>query len=397
MVNEIVNGVFYVGVDDRQTRLFENLWPLPSGVSYNSYIIKDCKNVLVDTVEHAYGEEFFGKVREVLGDSPVDYLVINHMEPDHSSSITELKRRYPDVKIIGNAKTLAMLDGFYAISDNVLEVKDGESLSVGENTLTFHLTPMVHWPETQMTYIPEKKLLFSGDAFGTFGALGGKVVDEDVDMSQYWDEMYRYYSNIVGKYGMPVEKAIAKVGGFPIEYICSTHGPVWKKHIPEVVEVYSRMSRYEGECGVVVVYGSMYGHTAGMARTIAGALAEAGIKNVVLHDVSDSDMSFILRDIFKYRGLIIGASTYSGDIFPKVESLLAQITLRGVKNRVFGCFGSFSWAGVAVKRLTAFAEHMKWGVTGTPVEMKQGGTGADIPSACKALALSVAEALNSMQ
>ena len=199
MANEIVKGIFYVGVDDRQTELFENLWPLPFGVSYNSYIIKDNKNVLIDTVEHTYGEEFFCKVKEVLGESPVDYLVINHMEPDHSSSIIELKRRYPDVKIIGNAKTLAMLNGFYAVTDNVVEVKDGESLSIGENTLTFHLTPMVHWPETQMTYLPEKKVLFSGDAFGTFGALNGKVVDEEIDVSQYWDEMYRYYSNIVGK------------------------------------------------------------------------------------------------------------------------------------------------------------------------------------------------------
>lgn len=393
MANEIVNGIFYVGVDDKNTELFENLWPLPQGVSYNSYLIKDEKNVLIDTVEHTHSEEFFGKIKEVLGDATVDYLVINHMEPDHSSSIKELKRRYPDVKIIGNAKTLSMLNGFYAVTDNVVEVKDGEKMSVGENTLTFHLTPMVHWPETQMTYISEKKVLFSGDAFGTFGALNGKVKDEDVDMSQYWDEMYRYYSNIVGKYGMPVEKAIAKVGCLPIEYICSTHGPVWKKHIPEVVDVYSRMGRYEGESGVVVVYGSMYGHTADMAKTIAGALADAGIKNVILHDVSKSDMSFILRDIFKYKGLIIGAPTYSGDIFPKVEALLSQIALRGVKGRVFGCFGSFSWAGVAVKRLTSFAEHMKWGVTGTPVEMKQGGTGADIPAACKALALSVAEAV----
>lgn len=393
MANEIASGIYYVGVDDRQTALFENLWPIPEGVSYNSYIIKDRKNVLIDTVEHTYGEEFFGKIKEVLGDASVDYLVINHMEPDHSSSISELKRRYPDVKIIGNAKTLAMLNGFYGITDNVVEVKDCESMSVGENTLTFHLTPMVHWPETQMTYIPEKKLLFSGDAFGTFGALNGKVVDEDVDLSMYWDEMYRYYSNIVGKYGMPVEKAIAKVGGFPIEYICSTHGPVWKRHIAEVVGIYSRLGRYEGECGVVVAYGSMYGHTAGMAETIAEALKADGIKNVVLHDVSKSDLSYILRDIFKYKGLIIGAPTYSGDIFPKVETLLSQITLRGVKGRVFGCFGSFSWAGVAVKRLTAFAEHMKWGVTGTPVEMKQGGTGVDIQSACKALAASVAEAV----
>lgn len=393
MVNEIVDGVFYVGVDDRQTELFENLWPLPGGVSYNSYIIKDCKNVLVDTVEHTYGEEFFGKIREVLGDSPVDYLVINHMEPDHSSSITELKRRYPDVKIIGNAKTLAMLNGFYGITDNLLEVKDCGSLSTGENTLTFYLTPMVHWPETQMTYIPGKNVLFSGDAFGTFGALNGKVLDEDMDISGYWDEMYRYYSNIVGKYGMPVEKAIAKVGCKPIEYICSTHGPVWKKHIPEVVDVYSRMSRYEGDCGVVVAYGSMYGHTKGMAKMIAEALKADGISNVVLHDLSRSHISYVLRDIFKYRGLIIGAPTYNGDIFPKAETLMSQIALRGVKNRVFGCFGSFSWAGVAVKRLTAFADHMKWGVTGTPVEMKQGGTGADISGACKALAASVAEAV----
>lgn len=393
MTNEIAKGVFYVGVNDRTSDLFERLWPLPLGITYNSYLIKDKSNVLIDTVEHTHNELFFEQIKEVIGDEPIEYLVVNHMEPDHSSSIEELRCRYPQIKIIGNCKTNSMLAGYYSVTDNLVEVKDGDVINIGENSLSFHMTPMVHWPETMMTYMPGCKLLFSGDAFGSFGALDGGIVDEEMDISYFWDEMYRYYSNIVGKYGPPVQKAMAKLSSLPIDMICSTHGPVWKKHLAEVTGIYDKMSRYEAEEGVVIAYGSMYGHTAAMANYIADALTEQGIKNIVVHDVSKSDVSFILRDIFKYKGLIIGSPTYSGELFPKVDSLVSQIALRCITDRVFGCFGSYSWAGISVKKLSEFSAKMKWSITGTPVEMKQAGTDADIPSECKALAAAIAAEL----
>ena len=388
-ITEISRNIHYVGVNDRTKHLFEGLWPLPLGVSYNSYLIVDKSVVLIDTVDHCYTDLFFEKIKNILGERPIDYLVVNHMEPDHSASINDLCRVYPDIKIIGNSKTIGMIEGFYGIFDKFHEVKDGDRLPLGEKVLTFYMTPMVHWPETMMTYCEDDKILFSGDAFGCFGTLDGGIIDYQMNTEKYWDEMFRYYSNIVGKYGAPVQKALAKLSGIDIQIICSTHGPIWKEEIQKVISIYNKLSLYEGEEGVVIAYGSMYGNTEKMAEVIARELAAQGIKNIVMHNVSKSDMSYILRDIFKYKGLIIGSPTYTNELFPNIESLVSKLESRDMKNRVFGYFGSFSWAGAAVKRLSSFAERMKWDVTGNPVEMKQGITSEKI-SQCQELAKAIA-------
>lgn len=392
IITEISTNIHYVGVNDRTKHLFEGLWPLPLGVSYNSYLIVDKSVVLIDTVDHCYTDLFFEKIKNILGERPIDYLVVNHMEPDHSASISDLCHVYPNIKIIGNSKTIGMIEGFYGIFDKFHEVKDGDRLSLGEKNLTFYMTPMVHWPETMMTYCEDDKILFSGDAFGCFGTLDGGIIDYQMNTEKYWDEMFRYYSNIVGKYGAPVQKALAKLSGIDIQMICSTHGPIWKEEIQKVISIYNKLSLYEGEEGIVIAYGSMYGNTERMAEIIAQELAVQGIKNIVMHNVSKSDMSYVLRDIFKYKGLIIGSPTYTNELFPNIESLISKLESRDMKNRIFGYFGSFSWAGAAVKRLSAFAERIKWDVTGNPVEMKQGITPEKIVQ-CQELAKAIATKL----
>lgn len=370
-ITEITNGIHYVGVNDRCKYKFENLWPLPYGVSYNAYLITDKKNVLIDTVDAAYTDRLLDNIAEIIGDGKIDYLIINHMEPDHSASIQFIRQKYPQMTIVGNVKTLEMVKGYYGIDENTLCIKNGESLSIGKKTLTFHLTPMVHWPETMMTYVNEDKLIFSGDAFGCFGTLDGGITDSQLNTDKYWSEMVRYYSNIVGKYGSPVQKALQKLGGLPITTICSTHGPVWTENISKVIGIYDRLSRYDADEGVVIAYGSMYGNTEQMAEAIAAELSAQGIRNIVMHNVTKSDPSYILADIFRYKGLIIGSPTYSNQIFPEVESLLSKILVRELKGRYLGYFGSFTWAGAAVKRMAEFAEKSKFELVGDPVEMKQ--------------------------
>lgn len=370
-ITEITNGIHYVGVNDRCKYKFENLWPLPYGVSYNAYLITDKKNVLIDTVDAAYTDRLLDNIAEIIGDGKIDYLIINHMEPDHSASIQFIRQKYPQMTIVGNIKTLEMVKGYYGIDDNTLCIKNGESLSIGKRTLTFHLTPMVHWPETMMTYVNEDKLIFSGDAFGCFGTLDGGITDSQLNTDKYWSEMVRYYSNIVGKYGSPVQKALQKLGGLPITTICSTHGPVWTENISRVIGIYDRLSRYDADEGVVIVYGSMYGNTEQMAEAIAAELSAQGIRNIVMHNVTKSHPSYILADIFRYKGLIVGSPTYSNQIFPEVESLLSKILVRELKGRYLGYFGSFTWAGAAVKRMAEFAEKSKFELVGDPVEMKQ--------------------------
>lgn len=369
---EIAKDIFYVGVNDRIKHKFENMLPLPYGVSYNSYLITDEKTALVDTVDVCYGEVFIDKIKSQLGDKSVDYLIINHMEPDHSGSISLIRKYYPNMTIVGNKKTLEMLEGYYGIDDNTLEISDGEVLSLGKHKLQFHFTPMVHWPETMMTYDETENVLFSGDAFGCFGTLDGGVIDTEMNVDKYWDEMIRYYANIVGKYGAPVQKALQKLTPLDIKIICSTHGPVWKEYVSKAVDIYDRMSRYEGKEGAVVVYGSMYGNTERMAEAVAQGLTMGGIKNVVLHNVSKSDASVILRDIFKYKGLVIGSPTYSNELYPEIDSLLKKMEIRGIKKRDFAYFGSFTWAGIANKKLAEFGEKMKWRVVNFTVEEKMG-------------------------
>ena len=327
----IKGNVHYVGVNDRNKHRFEAMWPLPYGVSYNSYLIDDEMVALVDTVDICYFEVYLRKIKQVIGERPINYLIINHMEPDHSGSI----------------------------------------LALGHHKLRFYMTPMVHWPETMMTFDETEGILFSGDGFGCFGTLDGGFLDTGMNVDRYWGEMVRYYSNIVGKYGSPVQKALQKLGGLPISAICSTHGPVWTENIAKVIGIYDRLSRYDADEGVVIVYGSMYGNTEQMAEAIAAELSAQGIKNIVMHNVTKSHPSYIIADIFRYKGLIIGSPTYSNQLFPEVDALLSKILLREVKGRYLGYFGSFTWAGAAVKRLAEFAEKSKFELVGDPVEMKQ--------------------------
>ena len=389
-ITEIIPGIRYVGVNDRTTPRFEGLWSLPEGVTYNAYLVIGEKIALIDTVEEGFGSRLFHNIREEIGDRRIDYLVVNHMEPDHSSSITALRQLYPDIRIVGNAKTLQMIEGYYGIAAGTVEVKEGDTLDLGGKTLTFQLIPMVHWPETMVTWCAEAGVLFSGDAFGTFGALDGGITDSQVDPARYWNEMRRYYACIVGKYGGPVQKALQKVRALPVKTICSTHGPVWQQQIPQVLDLYDRLSRYEGEPGAVIAYASMYGNTEQMADRIARELVEAGVREIVVYNLSAADPSVVLRDVFRYDTLIVGSPTYNAELFPPVEQLLRRIETRCIPHRNFAFFGSFTWAGAAVRRMKEFADRMKWEPICEPVEMKQGFS-AGICGPCRTLAQRIAE------
>lgn len=390
---EIKEGIYWIGVNDRRTHIFENYWPIPKGVAYNSYLIADEKVAVIDTIERSKMDDYVDNIQSVLGGRKVDYLIVNHMEPDHTGAIRTLLAHYPEAKIVGNAKTFPMLKNFYHVSDNLVEVKEGDLIDLGKHKLNFYMAPMLHWPETMVTFESTEGILFSGDIFGAFGTLDGGLFDDEVDLDYLEEEISRYYSNIVGKYGSAVQTALKKLACLQIKTICSTHGPVWENEVNRVIDIYDRLSRYEAEPGVVIAYGSMYGHTEQMAEVIARELAENGVKNIVMHHVSHDDPSFILQSIFRYQGLIIGSPTYSNRLYPEVEMLTSMIATRDIKNRVFGYFGSFSWAGAAVKHLAAFGESMKWETLPCCVEMKQGLT-PEIKELCRALGREMAARIN---
>lgn len=366
-MKKISERIHYVGVNDDTKTLFEGLWPLPYGVSYNSYVVADEKVALIDTVEHDFQGEFLDNIHEAIGDREIDYLIVNHMEPDHSSLTAYMLEKYPQMKIVANAKTVPMLKGYYGTDeDRILVMKDGESLSLGGCTLNFHMIPMVHWPETMVTWLPEEGTLFAGDAFGTFGAVNEDVVDSEGTFESFRDEMMRYYSNIVGKYGTPVQSALKKLSGLNINRICSTHGPVWEKSIPEVVALYDKMSRYEVERGVCIAYGSMYGNTAAAAEALAEELRNLGVPCAV-HDLAgnvnpDLGLSGALRDVFKYDTIVAASPTYNNGIFPPVETFMKALQSRLIKGRRFYALGSYTWAGSSVNLLNQMAETMNFEV-----------------------------------
>lgn len=274
-----------------------------------------------------------------------------------------------------------------------MEVKDADTLSLGYHTLNFYMTPMVHWPETMMTLDTTDGILFSGDGFGCFGALNGGIVDETIDTDWCWLEMIRYYSNIVGKYGTPVQNALKKLANIKFDYICSTHGPVWHQYVKEVVDLYDRMSRYETEPGLVICYGTMYGNTERMAEIIAKSASEAGVKNIGMFNVSKTHHSYILRDLFRFKGLIVGAPTYNNGLYHEMEILLSEIANKDIKNHYIGWFGSFAWAGKAVQKISDWNENkIHFEPVGNPVEMKQALT-PEIKAQCEALGKAMAEKL----
>ncbi len=390
---EITNQIYYVGVNDRNKELFEGLWPLPNGVSYNSYLIVDEKICLIDTVEVDFFIQYLENIHEVIGDRPIDYLVVNHMEPDHSGSIALIRKYYPEIKIVGNKKTFGMAEGFYGIADNLLEVKNNDTLSLGEHNLKFVLTPMVHWPETMVTLDTTCNVLFSGDAFGCFGALNGGILDAEINCDTFWLEMVRYYSNIVGKYGTPVQNALKKLAGVQLDYLCSTHGPVWHENVQKVIGIYDQLSRYQAEEGIVICYGTMYGNTERMAEIIAKAASSAGIKNIVMYNVSKTHHSYILRDLFRYKALIVGAPTYNTGLYHEMDVLLSEISGKDMKNRLIGWFGSYGWASKAAEKIQQWNEnHLHFEAVGVPVEMKQ-AVNPTVHEQCEALGKAMAERL----
>lgn len=390
-MKQITEKIYYVGVNDRNKTLFEGLWPLPCGVSYNAYLVVDEKVALIDTVEADFFMPFLENIREVLGDRPIDYVVVNHMEPDHSGSLALLRQFYPNIEIVGNKKTFDMMAGFYHLTSGLKEVKNGDSIALGDLSLNFVLTPMVHWPETMVTLCGTT--LFSGDAFGCFGALNGAVIDENMNCDYFWDEMERYYSNIVGKYGTPVQMALKKLAGIQLDYICSTHGPVWHQYIEKVVGIYDRLSKYEAESGLVICYGTMYGNTERAAEVIARAASEAGVKNIVMHNVSQTHHSYIIRDVFRYKGLIVGAPTYNTGLYHEMDVLLSELSQKDIKGRYLGWFGSYGWASKAVAEIAKWNdEKLKYEAVGEPVEIKQSLT-PETFAQCEALGRAMAEKL----
>lgn len=371
--------IFYVGVNDDDKVLFEGLWPLPVGVSYNSYLVVDEKVALIDTVECGFEDEFLANIEDAIGDRQIDFLVVNHMEPDHSSLVSLMLERYPSLSIVANAKTLPMLKGYYGVPDEkVMVMAEGDLLSLGSCSLRFHMIPMVHWPETMVTWLDEEGTVFAGDAFGTFGSIDEDVVDNEDTFEQYRDEMMRYYSNIVGKYGTPVQTALKKLSGLNIKRICSTHGPVWEKNIADVVALYDKMSRYETERGVCIVYGSMYGNTAAAADALAMELESLGVPYAI-HDLAGNNagelgVSGALRDVFKYDTIVVGSPTYNNGIYPPVETFMKALQARLIKNRRFFAFGSYTWAGASVRLLNEIAAAQNFEILGDGLSFPQAYT-----------------------
>lgn len=392
---QIAPGIYYTGVNERTRKHFESLWPIPHGVSYNSYLIVDQKVVLIDASEASMHEPHALKIQEILGDRPIDYLVINHMEPDHSGAIRDLLRLYPKMTLVGNAKTLAMVQGFYDINPAVMEIKDNDTLETGHHRLRFYLTPMVHWPETMMTYDETTQTLFSGDAFGCFGALNGAIIDGEMELDIYWQEMRRYYATIVGKYGIPVQNALKKLGSLPISLLCTTHGPVWKKYIREAIGYYNQFSQYEAEPGVVIAYGSMYGNTTLLAEKIAEELAAQGIRRIKLWDVGVTDMSYILSDIFDNNSLILGAPVYNGALYPPMQALMDAIRSRDIKHRYYASFGTYAWGSAPMNMLANFGDEMNWTNIYPNINQRY-SLHSELFEECRKLAVTLADKLKQM-
>jgi flavorubredoxin len=389
----IADGVYWVGMNDRRTNLFEGIWPIPRGVSYNSYLLMDEKVLLVDTVKDLSVNEYLTRLKNLLGpDRRIDYLAVNHMEPDHSGSVPVLRRIFPAMKIVGSKKTAEFLKDLYGIEDNVQIVNDGDELSLGRRKLCFFMTPMVHWPETMMTYDVADGILFSGDAFGAFGCLEGGIFDDQIEIGYFEDEILRYFSNIVSKYSPMVLKAIQRVGSLNVKVVAATHGPVWRSRPGYIIGLYDRWSRYEAEPGVVLVFGSMYGNTQTMAEAVARGLSEAGLKSVRMHNVSTAHASYVIRDVWRYKGLVLGSPTYDATVFPPMDALLRLLSTKRIAKRVVGLLGSHGWAGGAVQAMTGFVKDNGLDLVEPTVDAKFAGTPEQIEQ-CRELGRRMVERL----
>ena len=362
-VKKFQEDMYWVGGSDRRLSLFENVFPIPRGVSYNAYVVLDEKTVLLDTVDQAIGELFFENLEHVLNGRPLDYIIIDHMEPDHCATLMDVIRRYPEVTVVANPKVFPMIRNFFGVdlSRRALEVKEGDTLCTGRHTFHFVMAPMVHWPEVMVTYESTTKTLFSADAFGTFGALSGNIFADEVDFGSKWlDDARRYYTNIVGKYGTQVQALLKKASTLDIEMLCPLHGPLWRKNIQWFVDKYQLWSTYRPEeCAVMIAYGSIYGHTENAANILAADLADRGIRNVVMYDVSRTDPSEIVSEAFRCSHLVFASSTYNAGIFCNMETVLTDIKAHNLQNRTVGFIQNGSWAPTSGKLMTDMVTSMK--------------------------------------
>lgn len=360
---KITDAVTWVGGCDRRLSLFENLFPVPSGVAYNSYLILDEKTALLDTVDASISRQFLENVLHTLDSRPLDYLVINHMEPDHCANISELLLRFPGLKIVGNAKTLTFIRQFYDmdLEGRTITVKEKDTLPLGHHTLHFYLTPMVHWPEVMMTYEESENILFSADAFGCFGALNGNIFIDELDYTQDWlAEARRYYGNIVGKYGPQVQAALKKLSALEIAVVCPLHGPIWRSDIDLLLDIYARWSSYEPEEHTVALfYGSMYGDSENAVNILAAGLADAGIRKIAVYDISCTHISFLIAEVFRCSHLVLTAPTYNSGIYPAMLNFLHDMKALNLQNRTVALIENGSWAPASGRQMRTLLEEMK--------------------------------------
>lgn len=361
-IHPISKDLIYVGASDRRTALFENVYPIPRGVSYNSYLLRDEKTVLMDTADSVVREQYFENVAAALDGRQLDYLVVNHMEPDHAALIADLLLRYPETTVVTSAKAAQMMEQFFGSKPAKLQtVKEGDKLSTGLHCLNFVMAPMVHWPEVMMTYDEVDKILFSADAFGTFGALSGNIFADEVNFDRDWlDDARRYYINIVGKYGVQVQNVLKKAATLPIEMICPLHGPVWRQDLAYFIGKHDTWSSYRPEEeGVLIIYGSIYGHTASAAEKMATVLAQHGVKGIAMYDASHTDASQLVAECFRYSHLVLASSTYNAGIFTPIENLLHDLKAHSWQNRTVALIENGTWAAQSGKAMRTLLEEMK--------------------------------------
>lgn len=363
ITRKVTDDITWVGASDRRLSRFENLFPISRGVSYNSYVINDEKTALMDTADASVREQFLENVKYALSGKDLDYIVVDHMEPDHCSMIVDILKLYPKAVMVGNAKTFQFFGQMYSedIEGRTLVVKEGDKLSLGKHELTFVMAPMVHWPEAMVSYDSYEKVLFSADAFGTFGALNGALFNDEVNFENEWlDDARRYYTNIVGKYGMPVQTLLKKAAGLDISFICPLHGPVWRSDIAWFIDKYSKWSAYKPEEErVLIIYGSMYGNTEAVADKLAAELSELGEKNIEVFDASNTDVSVLVSESFKCDRIVIASPTYNGGIYPSIENYLNHISALALQGRKVAIIENGTWAPMAGKQISEKLSAMK--------------------------------------